>query len=74
MEIDLVGKNVKVIQKDRYVVIGKLLDINSSYIVLEYFDGRKEVIAFPEIRTIKQIEDNAHKMHNVGDGNEYTRK
>jgi len=74
MEMDLVGKNVKVIKKDGYVVIGKLLDINSSYIALEYFDGRKVIITFQEIKTIKQIEDNADKINKVGDGDGYKRR
>jgi len=72
MEMDLVGKNVKVIQKDGYVTIGKLMDINSSYIALEYFNGRKVIITFQEIKSIKQIENDADKSNSDGDG--YKRK
>jgi hypothetical protein len=52
----LKGKNVKVKKKDGFVKIGQLVDINQSFLILQYFDGRIEIIPLGEIAAVVEIE------------------
>ncbi len=49
------GKDVKVKKTDGFVKIGHLIDINQTFIVLQYYDGRVEIIPVREIEGIVEI-------------------
>lgn len=56
MEMKMLNKKVKVVQKDFYVKIGILRQLHDNFIVLEFFNGKEEIISFDRINAISEID------------------
>jgi len=54
LSLDLVGKRVAVIKTDGFVKIGNLIELNVVYLVLQYSDGRQEVITMNQVGVVKE--------------------
>jgi len=54
MALSLEGKQVLVIKKDGFKKYGLLLKITEKYIVLQYADGKQEIIPFDALDSVKE--------------------
>lgn len=50
---NLIGKPVIVLKIDRYTKTGILKSISEQYIVLQFFDGKEEIISFGVINNVR---------------------
>ncbi len=54
MDLNLKGKQVLVIMKDGFIKHGLLLDAQPNFVVLQFQDGKEEIISFSTISVIKE--------------------
>ena len=52
--MNLLGKEVKVVMRDGFIKSGYLREVTANYIVLEFFSGKQEIIAFGVLKSVSE--------------------
>ncbi len=52
----LINKKVKVVMRDGYLKFGILKRVESNFIEVEYFNGKKEIINLEYVKSLTEFE------------------
>lgn len=54
VNVGLVGKDVKVVQQDGFIKVGRLTELNQTYLILEFYDGSNEIVMLAFVKSVSE--------------------
>ncbi len=59
---NLISKQVVVVKRDGYQKIGILKALTDRFLILQFLDGREEIISFEAIDSVKQADNRGGRI------------